>query len=148
MTDHRPTDLSYGHLGEATYDVDEQSWYFSSKINLGKLHQADHTDQCLSFDRTLHTAFASFTRVYTSVFASSSELDQDSFKSSSVTREMASKGPARGRSGEGFYHIYDKNSQSCLVGPASFSSACYGQSGRYRPNDRNKVNKNYGDGAW
>ena len=35
MTDHRATDLLYGHLGEASYDVDEQSWYFSREISLG-----------------------------------------------------------------------------------------------------------------
>jgi RNA polymerase I-specific transcription initiation factor RRN6 len=29
MTDHRLTDLSYGHLGEATYDIDTQEWRFS-----------------------------------------------------------------------------------------------------------------------
>jgi RNA polymerase I-specific transcription initiation factor RRN6 len=29
MTDHRVTDLSYGHLGEATYDIDTNEWIFS-----------------------------------------------------------------------------------------------------------------------
>ena len=29
MTDHRATDLSYGHLGEATYDIDRREWRFS-----------------------------------------------------------------------------------------------------------------------
>lgn len=39
MTDRRATDLSYGHLGEASYDVDEHSWHFSSDAGLGNLHQ-------------------------------------------------------------------------------------------------------------
>jgi len=39
MTDHRATDLSYGHLGEASYDVDEQSWSFSREASLGKLYR-------------------------------------------------------------------------------------------------------------
>ena len=29
MTDHRATDLSYGHLGEATYDIETGEWQFS-----------------------------------------------------------------------------------------------------------------------
>jgi hypothetical protein len=49
MTDHRVTDLSYGHLGEASYDVDEQSWYFSSQTSLGKFRQVEFTDQYLQF---------------------------------------------------------------------------------------------------
>ena len=31
MIDHRVTDLSYGHLGEVTYDVDSNKWHFSVK---------------------------------------------------------------------------------------------------------------------
>ncbi|KAE9375423.1 hypothetical protein N431DRAFT_402951 [Stipitochalara longipes BDJ] len=30
MTDHRVTDLSYGHLGKASYDTEENQWTFSS----------------------------------------------------------------------------------------------------------------------
>ncbi|CAG8958326.1 hypothetical protein HYFRA_00000682 [Hymenoscyphus fraxineus] len=29
MTDHRPTDLGYGHPGKATYDTEERQWVFS-----------------------------------------------------------------------------------------------------------------------
>ncbi|EPE27311.1 hypothetical protein GLAREA_03226 [Glarea lozoyensis ATCC 20868] len=29
MTDRKPTDLSYGHPGQATYDVEEKQWIFS-----------------------------------------------------------------------------------------------------------------------
>jgi hypothetical protein len=29
MADRRGTDLTYGHLGEATYDTVEQKWSFS-----------------------------------------------------------------------------------------------------------------------
>jgi hypothetical protein len=35
MGDHRVNDLSYGHLGEATYDPDEQSWRFQRNDSLG-----------------------------------------------------------------------------------------------------------------
>jgi RNA polymerase I-specific transcription initiation factor RRN6 len=41
MTDHRATHLSYGHLGEASYDLDEQSWYFSRDTSLGKLDRVE-----------------------------------------------------------------------------------------------------------
>jgi len=37
MANYRATDLSYGHLGEASYDVDEQNWFFSRNPALGKL---------------------------------------------------------------------------------------------------------------
>ena len=33
MTDHRVTDLSYGHLGEATYDIDTGEWRFSMEAS-------------------------------------------------------------------------------------------------------------------
>ncbi|KAL3422449.1 hypothetical protein PVAG01_06605 [Phlyctema vagabunda] len=33
MTDHRVDDLSYGHLGEATYDIDTKEWDFSREVN-------------------------------------------------------------------------------------------------------------------
>jgi RNA polymerase I-specific transcription initiation factor RRN6 len=39
MTDHRASDLSYGHLGEASYDVDEQGWNFSRETSFGKLYR-------------------------------------------------------------------------------------------------------------
>jgi uncharacterized protein (DUF2336 family) len=94
MTDHRVTDLSYGHLGEALYDVDEQSWYFSSETSLGKCVKSNLRMNIYNFYRVLHTAFATLTRVYTSFSASSSKLDQDSCKSPSIPRKMASKGPA------------------------------------------------------
>jgi len=35
MTDHRVTDLSYGHLGQATYDPEAQEWTFSVDVNQG-----------------------------------------------------------------------------------------------------------------
>jgi hypothetical protein len=47
MTDHRATDLSYGHLGEASYNVDELNWSFSRETSLGGLHQVEYTGQCL-----------------------------------------------------------------------------------------------------
>ena len=39
MTDHRETDLSYGHLGEATYDIDTKEWRFSVEPSAQKLRQ-------------------------------------------------------------------------------------------------------------
>lgn len=44
MTDHRATDLSYGHLGEASYDQDEKAWHFSREIALGELHEVEGFD--------------------------------------------------------------------------------------------------------
>lgn len=49
MTDHRVTDLLYGHLGEASYDVDEQRWCFSSQTGLGKLFLVKYINQGLQF---------------------------------------------------------------------------------------------------
>lgn len=37
MTDHRVTDISYGHLGVASYDLEEQGWIFSRHTTLGKI---------------------------------------------------------------------------------------------------------------
>jgi hypothetical protein len=37
MTDHRVTGLSYGQLGEASYDAEEQAWSFSRITNRGML---------------------------------------------------------------------------------------------------------------
>ena len=31
MTDHRVSDLSYGHLGTAIYDLDEERWLFNRR---------------------------------------------------------------------------------------------------------------------
>jgi hypothetical protein len=45
MTDHRTTDLSYGHLGEASYDADEKSWHFSSQPSIGGLHQVAYIEK-------------------------------------------------------------------------------------------------------
>lgn len=39
MTDHRVTDLSYGHLGEATYDIDTNEWRFSVEPSAQHLRQ-------------------------------------------------------------------------------------------------------------
>jgi hypothetical protein len=75
MTDHRATDLSYGHLGEASYDVDEQSWCFPREASLGKLDRVDHTINAYLFHRILHTALAASARMYISISASSSKLD-------------------------------------------------------------------------
>ncbi|KAF8863503.1 hypothetical protein BDZ45DRAFT_722283 [Acephala macrosclerotiorum] len=33
MTDHRVTDLSYGHLGKASYDTEENEWKFSVNLD-------------------------------------------------------------------------------------------------------------------
>lgn len=35
MTDHRLTDLSYGHLGESSYDIGQSQWEFSVKHTTG-----------------------------------------------------------------------------------------------------------------
>jgi RNA polymerase I-specific transcription initiation factor RRN6 len=37
MTDHRVTDLSYGHLGNASYDTDGNQWTFSNTKDEGEL---------------------------------------------------------------------------------------------------------------
>jgi len=37
MTDHRVTDLSYGHLGKASYDIEESQWTFSNTKIEGEL---------------------------------------------------------------------------------------------------------------
>lgn len=37
MTDHRVTDLSYGHLGKASYDTEENQWTFSNTKDKGEL---------------------------------------------------------------------------------------------------------------
>jgi RNA polymerase I-specific transcription initiation factor RRN6 len=37
MTDHRVTDLSYGHLGKASYDTEENQWTFSNTKDQSKL---------------------------------------------------------------------------------------------------------------
>jgi RNA polymerase I-specific transcription initiation factor RRN6 len=37
MTDHRVTDLSYGHLGKATYDLEENVWNFTVDTTKGML---------------------------------------------------------------------------------------------------------------
>jgi RNA polymerase I-specific transcription initiation factor RRN6 len=37
MTDHRVTDLSYGHLGKASYDTEENQWSFSNTKDKGEL---------------------------------------------------------------------------------------------------------------
>ena len=31
MTDHRVSDLSFGHLGAAVYDLDEERWLFNRR---------------------------------------------------------------------------------------------------------------------
>jgi len=36
MTDRRVTDLSYGHLGEASYDTEVNRWEFSNTKDRGK----------------------------------------------------------------------------------------------------------------
>ncbi len=35
MTDHRVTDLSYGHLGKAIYDIEGKEWNFSLDTDQG-----------------------------------------------------------------------------------------------------------------
>lgn len=44
MTDHRSTDLSFGHLGEPSYDTDQKQWVFSISPSKGQTFQ-----QLLSF---------------------------------------------------------------------------------------------------
>jgi hypothetical protein len=36
MTDHWVAEITYGHLGEASYDLEEQNWIFSRHTTLGK----------------------------------------------------------------------------------------------------------------
>lgn len=36
MTDHSVTDLSYGHLGKASYDTEETQWTFSKSVDHGE----------------------------------------------------------------------------------------------------------------
>ncbi|TAQ88050.1 hypothetical protein B7494_g3615 [Chlorociboria aeruginascens] len=36
MTDHRVNDLSYGHLGEISYDIDEAKWIFTTDPSHGR----------------------------------------------------------------------------------------------------------------
>jgi hypothetical protein len=45
MADHRVTDICYGHVGEGSYDLDEQNWTFTSELTLGK--------RSINFSRTL-----------------------------------------------------------------------------------------------
>ncbi|RDW82097.1 hypothetical protein BP6252_03209 [Coleophoma cylindrospora] len=49
MIDHRVTDLSYGHLGEATYDIETKQWGFSRNLNdAGQLQQLTALTQAVS----------------------------------------------------------------------------------------------------
>ena len=95
MTDHRAIDLSYGHLGEASYDLDKKSWYFSREIDLGELHQVEGFNRCSQLSlRVLHSAFTTAATMYAALFTGPSKLDHDSFESTLCTNQMASEDPA------------------------------------------------------
>lgn len=38
MADRRVNDLSYGHIGEASYESEEQTWYFSRSLDIGMFY--------------------------------------------------------------------------------------------------------------
>ncbi len=55
MTEARPADLVYGHLGEAVYDTDSQEWKFTRRPCIGK---GDRLCRSLSVDLCRPTAQA------------------------------------------------------------------------------------------
>lgn len=68
MTDHRVTEITYGHLGEASYDLEEQSWTFSRHTTLGKSFSLFFISERLShLHRVFYPASASSKRMYSSI---------------------------------------------------------------------------------
>jgi hypothetical protein len=97
MTDHRATDLSYGHLGEASYEVDDTSWHFSRELIIGELYQVKSFDQCSQLSlRGIHTTFTTTARMHGTFSTSPSNLEYDSFKNTLCTKKVASQDLAGG----------------------------------------------------
>lgn len=68
MTDHRVTEITYGHLGEASYDLEEQNWTFSRHTTLGKNFSSfSITAKPSHLNRIFYPAPASSKRMYSSV---------------------------------------------------------------------------------
>lgn len=55
MADHRVTDLSYGHLGKASYDTEENEWKFSVNLDQSVLSRL-HDSTVLTVGRILNSA--------------------------------------------------------------------------------------------
>lgn len=108
---HRVTNLSYGHLGEASYRPDEQDWSFSRDVVAGKLLLARSTPNTESSIRRLNPSYSTFEATYTSNPSTSPKRDRDSVRRNTLTKKMAGEDTARGYTCRGPALVFGKDSK-------------------------------------
>jgi hypothetical protein len=111
MTDHRVTDLSYGHLGKASYDTDENQWIFSNTKDQGKSCSQNSAGFLLIFSfRSTHPAAAALSATLSALISKCAKERWHTFTNCQLSIQMACKESTRDFSSQHDYFNARKSS--------------------------------------